>query len=93
MSATPVPYVSVESSEQVKRNVFCKHYGVCLDHAIERNWQGFSCEECREYEREGMEREQWDEDGFRCTALIYLVLFSKLTHQVGNNNPSFGWKN
>jgi len=93
MSATPIRYASVENSEQVKRKVFCKHYGVCLDHAIAKKWEGFSCEKCEGYEREGMDREQWDEDSFRCTALIYLVLFSKLKFQVGNSNPSFGWKN
>lgn len=92
MKGTPISYAPVDKSHQVRRNVFCKHYNACLDHAIEKNWQGFSCEACRGYERERMDCEQWDEDRHRCITLIYFVLFSKLKLQVCNTNPSFGWK-
>jgi len=90
MKATPIPYASVDSSEQVKRMVFCRHYSTCLDYAIEKNWSGFSCEECHGYERERMDHEQWDEESQRCITLIYFVLFPKLKLQVCSTNPSFG---
>lgn len=92
MKATPISYEAVDTSQKVKRNVFCKRYSACLDVAIEKNWAGFSCEECKAYERERMDREQWDEDHHRCITLIYFVIFSKLKLQVCNTNPSFGWR-
>lgn len=30
------------------RNVFCPHYGGCLDYAIEESWQYWNCCECLE---------------------------------------------
>jgi hypothetical protein len=90
MKATPIRYAAVESGEQVKRMVFCRHYGSCLDYAIEQNWPGFSCEGCQGYERERMDNEQWEEDRNRCMALIYFVLFPKLKLQVCKSTPSFG---
>jgi hypothetical protein len=28
------------------RNIFCPHYEVCLDHAVERRWRYWNCSEC-----------------------------------------------
>lgn len=45
----PVPHGRRSQSNEVERNVFCKHYDACLDEAIEKKWQGFSCIECEGY--------------------------------------------
>ena len=34
--------------EKGDRNVFCPHYGDCLDYAIEVSWQYWNCGDCRE---------------------------------------------
>jgi hypothetical protein len=32
--------------EYGKRNVFCPHYGACLDHAVSQAWEVWRCGEC-----------------------------------------------
>lgn len=92
MTAKPIPCAGVTSVSQVKRQVFCSNYEACLDKAIVKNWQGFSCERCAGYEREQWDREQWEDDYSSCISLIYFVVFAKLKLQVCHSNPSFGWK-
>jgi hypothetical protein len=92
MKVTPIPYMSVESSMQVKRNVLCKHYDTCLDFTIEKDWPGFSCEECHGYERECMEREQWEEDRQRCISLIFCALFPNLKIHGCSTDTEIEWK-
>ena len=29
------------------RNVFCPHYGDCLDHAAKLHWEAWACLDCR----------------------------------------------
>lgn len=48
----PVPCAAITKPHQVKRRVFCMHYGDCLDVAIENEWTNFSCETCGSYEDE-----------------------------------------
>jgi len=49
----PIPVAPVETTEQVKRLVFCRYYDDCLDVAIDKDWLNFSCEECQGFELEG----------------------------------------
>ena len=28
------------------RNVFCSHYGDCLDYVIEQSWESWNCDRC-----------------------------------------------
>ena len=30
------------------RNIYCPHYGACLDYAIEVAWQYWNCSDCNE---------------------------------------------
>jgi len=68
----PVRYMAVESCDEVKRNVFCRYYGECLDYTIRRKWPGFSCQDCGCYEREKLEGEALTEDAARCMALVFM---------------------
>jgi len=29
------------------RNLFCGHYGDCLDHAIKKTWDSWNCSKCQ----------------------------------------------
>jgi hypothetical protein len=69
-SITPIPCRQVCSPEMVKRHVFCRHYDTCLDYAIQKNWQAFSCELCASFEREKRSILEWNEDHTRCAALV-----------------------
>lgn len=34
------------------RNVFCPHYGRCLDHAVRAAWTGWDCRQCPQFRNE-----------------------------------------
>jgi hypothetical protein len=70
-SGTPVKYMAVESCDKVRRNVFCRSYGECLDLTIRKKWPGFSCEQCDSYEQEKFEGDQLTDDYARCIALAF----------------------
>ncbi len=70
--AMPERYIAVESSDKVRRNVFCLNYGRCLDYAILKKWPGFSCDRCGGYEQEKLEGQALDDDHARCVALAFL---------------------
>lgn len=42
----PVAARPIEDVEEVRRKVFCRRYGRCLDEAIARDWPNFSCDSC-----------------------------------------------
>lgn len=42
----PVAALPVEEVRQLRRNVFCGHYDACLDEAIQKGWENFSCSHC-----------------------------------------------
>ncbi len=65
-------YMAVESCEEVRRNVFCRHYGECLNQAIRRRWPGFSCQNCESYEQEMLDGEALNDDYARCMALAFV---------------------
>ena len=65
----PIARGPVESMSQVKRNVFCRSYGRCLDQAIMKKWSGFSCERCHAFEREKMDMKDWCRELDNCMVL------------------------
>jgi hypothetical protein len=69
---TPIRYMAVETSDQVRRNVFCVNYNDCLSLTIRKKWPGFSCERCRAYEREALAGEELRDDYSRCMALAFV---------------------
>lgn len=71
-TSMPIQSAAITSSSQVNRRVFCQYYGDCLDHAIEKRWAGFSCEECKSFEDERMEPGQEGNDFSRCAVLAYM---------------------
>ncbi len=72
MEATPVRYRAVEKCGEVKREVFCRSYSECLNHAIKMRWPGFSCEQCGSFEHEEMDRKDLSDDYSRCMALAFV---------------------
>jgi len=68
----PERYMAVESCDDVRRNVFCRYYGECLDYTIRKKWPGFSCQGCECYERERLEGEALSEDVARCMVLAFV---------------------
>ena len=64
----PVRYMAVENSEEVRRNVFCRKYGDCLDYTIRKRWPGFSCQDCENYEQEMPNEQELNDDYARCVA-------------------------
>jgi len=71
-SQRPVRYMAVESCDEVRRNVFCMHYGECLNMAIRKRWPGFSCQNCESYEQERLDGEALNDDHARCMALAFV---------------------
>jgi len=71
-SRKPERYMAVESCDKVRRNVFCRNYGECLDHTIRNKWPGFSCQSCESYEHERLEGDALSEDYARCIALAFV---------------------
>lgn len=70
------PQPSCQASElcRVPRRVLCSHYGRCLDLAILRGWQGFTCSRCRHYLLEDIEDPAWWEaQADRCRVLLAKV--------------------
>ena len=68
----PVRYMAVGSCEEVRRNVFCVHYGECLNLTIRNRWPGFSCQDCESYEQEMLEGDALNNDYARCVALAFV---------------------
>jgi hypothetical protein len=54
--ATPQPMEAKQSLRPEcapdNRNVYCPSYGACVDTAIRKGWEGFSCAECPLYARD-----------------------------------------
>ena len=68
----PERYIAVESCDKVRRKVFCRNYGECLDYAILRKWPGFTCQNCEGYEQETLEGRALSDDYARCLALAFV---------------------
>lgn len=44
--ATPTEAQQEHDERRIDRRVLCRRYDRCLDHAIERRWEGFACSGC-----------------------------------------------
>ena len=52
----------------------CGHYNECLDTAIEMDWKGFACSECRDYELEAVgDQPHWQEQAWRAAYLLLKI--------------------
>ena len=92
MNLMPIACKSAANIGEVKRRVFCEHYDTCLNYALRKRWEGFSCERCEGYERKEMPPELWLHDALRCTTLIYFIMFANLKKHVGPLSTGFGCK-
>lgn len=75
----PERYMAVESCDKVRRKVFCRNYGECLDYAILKKWPGFTCRNCGSYEQEILEGRALNDDYARCIALVFVSGAVELT--------------
>ncbi len=65
--ANPIAAPPVDSLVQVKRNVFCSNYNECLETAIIKDWDNFSCTACRFLDGSRQLGDEWlSENTFRC---------------------------
>ncbi len=78
----PIQCQSVESPSEVRRFLFCKQYEACLDYAVKKDWDNFTCEQCECYERIQWSDEQWAEDSERCLTLAYFIAFAEVKRQL-----------
>lgn len=61
------------------RRFFCRFYeGHCLDLAVSRQWDGFTCDRCEAYEPVVLDRDEWREDERSCMALVLSVFHPKV---------------
>lgn len=68
----PRPAVPPTRPSLVDREVMCRSYHQCLDLAVGEGWPGFSCSQCRAFEREHLEDpDWWNEQGERARWLLY----------------------
>jgi len=57
----------------VDRQLECKHYRSCLDHAVYQEWRGFHCRMCDDFEPEEMTQEDKLAFTEACLALLWAV--------------------
>jgi hypothetical protein len=67
-----------KQTERPSRRLFCKYYGVCLDHAASQRWSGFHCGDCTAYEVPRMDRDELKADEIACQALLYWIFWPEL---------------
>lgn len=66
----------------LSRNVLCTHYSRCLDVAIDKGWQGFSCSHCEAHEQEASEEYvHWQQQAGRCRSLLTRLFTPKPTRR------------
>lgn len=92
MQLNPVRCSSTEDPKQLTRNVFCEHYGTCLDYAIEKDWEGFTCGRCHAFKNESMAPEQRAREAQRCMALLHFIEYPYLSVRVSRRDFQVGKK-
>jgi len=61
------------SRRRGERNIFCPHYGDCLDYAVKRAWVQWSCLQCMgRFDREPLEEEAFTSQETVCYYDIHL---------------------
>lgn len=71
--ANPTESGVVNRPSQVERKVMCASYQSCLDEAINRQWDGFSCQQCLAYRPLQLDQTEWIADSLACLALMYVA--------------------
>lgn len=70
----PIQASRKSNARQASRNVLCRHYNHCLDIAIEKGWNGFSCSQCGDYAPEARgDAEYWEEQDWRSANLLLKI--------------------
>lgn len=69
----PIPAREVDELSKVNRQVLCEHYESCLDLALSRRWEGFSCETCGSFRAAQRPSIEWLEDALSCGNLVAVV--------------------
>ena len=70
----PIQVRQTPQMNQMQRNVMCRHYNKCLDRAVEMDWKGFACSDCRDYELEaGEDPAYWQEQEWRAAYLLLRI--------------------
>jgi hypothetical protein len=61
------------------RRYFCLHYSGCLQIAIDRKWESFTCASCTEYEPAQWDQAHLEQDSTCCRALLQVLTAPDLT--------------
>jgi hypothetical protein len=69
----PIGARPVDELQMVSRKVFCKSYAECLNLALSRGWQSFSCGSCGDFGPEERSVLEWNEDAQGCGDLLSVV--------------------
>jgi hypothetical protein len=73
----PKPNPSGGALPAARRRLFCTNYNSCLDRAVERKWQGFSCERCEAFRPVNWNHEDRREDELNCMALLMIIFYQR----------------
>lgn len=74
----PSPCKQICSPSKITRRVLCAQYPYCLDLAITRQWDGFSCGSCGDYQEEDTTRAaDWQRQAECCGRLLKAVFVDK----------------
>ncbi len=67
----PVPAREVSRPSEVERKVLCTHYGGCLEITLQKNWKGFSCSDCQDFEFECQgDLDHWNDQGEKSRMIL-----------------------
>jgi hypothetical protein len=69
-NANPIAFKAAKGPSRGERRVLCATYQRCLDEAVKKNWDGFSCIECGAFHPLQFDLSEWVLDSFACIALI-----------------------
>jgi hypothetical protein len=61
----------------VNRRLFCAHYSLCLDLAVARKWDGFTCTSCGSNQEEETTAEQWQDQAQRCGKVLKAIFIDR----------------
>ena len=73
--ANPTVSKVARMPSRVDRKVMCADYEHCLNEAVKRNWQGFSCRKCQAFQPLQLNSSEWQLDSLACTVLMAVAEF------------------
>ena len=75
---SPSPSKQIGNPVKVSRRVFCAHYQDCLDLAVTRHWDGFTCESCGDYQQlDTTTAAVWQVQAERCGRLLRAIFVDR----------------